>query len=176
MDQCYLARQPGRYSRRGVQSDRLPNQIRTLRRHLMLRAEIARSIRAIDFKPIIATVWRDQPEVVQKRGAKRGFYISPRTAEASDGKTAENVGSKTMHTEKFGRTGLQKVHRGNAQRGIRNSNTGHRFQARQGHLSLPGLRSFIRRCPWRPAAGPPTARRGGGGRFGRHPRYRRETP
>ena len=32
MDQCYLARQPGRYSRRGVQSDRLPNQIRTLRR------------------------------------------------------------------------------------------------------------------------------------------------
>ena len=51
MDQCYLARQPGRYSRRGVQSDRLPNEIRTLRRHPMLRAEIARSIRAIDFKP-----------------------------------------------------------------------------------------------------------------------------
>src|SRR5712671_5828303 len=68
----------------------------------MLRAEIARSIRAIDFKPIIATVGRDQPEVVQKRGAERGFYISHRTAEASDGKTAENVGSKTMRAEKFG--------------------------------------------------------------------------
>src|SRR5258706_6850332 len=123
MDQCYLARQPGRYSRRGVQSDRLPNQIRTLRRPLMLRAEIARSIRAIDFKPIIATVGRDQPEVVQKRGAKRGFFISHGTAEASDGKTAENVGSKTMRAEKLGRTGFQKVHRGNAHRRIRNSNT-----------------------------------------------------
>jgi hypothetical protein len=78
----------------------------------MLRAEIARSIRTIDFKPIIATVGRDQPEVVQKRGAKRGFFISHRTAEASDGKTAENVGSKTMRAEKFGRTGFQKVHRG----------------------------------------------------------------
>src|SRR4249920_3835750 len=116
-----LSRPPaGSVSRRGVQSDRLPNQIRTLRRHLMLRAEIARSIRAIDFKPIIATVGRDQPEVVPKRGAERGFYISHRTAEASDGKTAENVGSKTMRAEKFGRTGFQKVHRGNAQRGIRN--------------------------------------------------------
>jgi hypothetical protein len=104
----------------------------------MLRAEIARSIRAIDFKPIIATVGRDQPEVVQKRGAKCSFFVSHRTAEASDGKTAENVGSKAMRAEKFGRTGFQKVHRGNAQSGIRNSNTGHGFQAHQGHLSLPG--------------------------------------
>jgi hypothetical protein len=139
MDQRYLARQPGRYSRRGVQGDRLPNQIRALRRDLMLRAEIARGIRAIYFKPIIATVGRDQPEVVQKRGAKRGFFISHRTAEASDGKTAENVGSKTMRAEKFGRTGFQKVHRGYAQCGIWNSNAGNRFQAGQGHLSLPGL-------------------------------------
>jgi hypothetical protein len=91
----------------------------------MLCAEIARSIRAIDFKPIVATVGRDQPEVVQKRGAKRGFLIGHRPAEASDGKTAENVGSKTMRAEKLGRAGFQQVHRSIAQRGIRNSNSGH---------------------------------------------------
>jgi hypothetical protein len=60
---------------------------------LVLCAEIARSIRTIDFKPIVATVGRDQPEVVQKRGAKRGFLIGHRPAQASRGKTAENVGS-----------------------------------------------------------------------------------
>src|SRR5277367_3662312 len=99
----------------------------------MLRAEIARSLHAIDFKPIIATVGRDQPEVVQKRG----LFIGHRPAEASDGKTAENVGSKTMRAEKLGRTGFQKVHRSIAQRGIRNSNSGHGFQTCQAHSRNP---------------------------------------
>jgi hypothetical protein len=68
----------------------------------MLLAEIARSVRAIDFKPIVATVGRDQPEIVQKRGAKRGLLIGHGVADAFDGETAENVRSETMSAEKLG--------------------------------------------------------------------------
>ncbi|MGY4432736.1 hypothetical protein ACVWWO_005213 [Bradyrhizobium sp. F1.13.1] len=48
----------------------------------MLRAEIARSICAIDFKPIVATVGRDEPDIVQKRGAKCRLLICHRVADA----------------------------------------------------------------------------------------------
>src|SRR6266403_2440803 len=120
--------------------------------------------------PLAALQWPHRTTVVEGE-----FAGSDTLIEASDGKTAENVGSKTMRAEKFGRTGFQKVHRGNAQRGIRNSNTGHRFQARQGHLSLLGLsHSSVDAHGGLPRGLRP--RRGGGGRFGRHPRYRRETP
>src|ERR1700722_19863776 len=108
MDQCHLACQPGRDPWGGMQSDRPPAQSGTFRRYLMFRAEIARSIRTVDFKPIVATVGRDQPEIVQKRGAKRRFLIGYRPAEAFDGKTAENVSSKTMGAKKLGRAGFQK--------------------------------------------------------------------
>ncbi|MGB7179180.1 MAG: hypothetical protein WBD33_20255, partial [Xanthobacteraceae bacterium] len=99
----------------------------------MLCAEIARSIRAIYLKPIVAPVRGNQSEVVQNRGAKRGFLIGHRPAEASRGKTAKNVGSKTMRAEKLGRAGFQKVHRSIAERGIRNPNSGHGFQTCQAH-------------------------------------------
>jgi hypothetical protein len=68
----------------------------------MLRAELARSIRAIDLKSIVTAVSRNQSEVVQDRAAKGGFLIGHRTAEAPDGKAAENICSKTMRAEKLG--------------------------------------------------------------------------
>jgi hypothetical protein len=68
----------------------------------MLRAELARSIRAIDLKPIVTAVSRNQSEVVQNRAAKSGFLIDHRTAEAPDSKATKNVCSKTMSAEKLG--------------------------------------------------------------------------
>jgi hypothetical protein len=51
----------------------------------MLRAELTSSIRAIHFKSIVTTVRRNQSEVVQGRGAKRGFLVGHRTADAPNG-------------------------------------------------------------------------------------------
>jgi hypothetical protein len=68
----------------------------------MLRAELPSGICAIHLKPIIATVSRNKSEVVQNCGAKSGFLIAYRTAEAPDSKATENVCSKTMSAEKFG--------------------------------------------------------------------------
>src|SRR5712671_4171995 len=102
MNQCYLVCQPSCDSWRGVQRDRLPNEIGALGRDLMFRAELAGSIRAIHLKPIVAAVRRNQPEVVQNRAAKSGFLVDYRTAEAPDSKATENVCSKTMSAEKPG--------------------------------------------------------------------------
>jgi hypothetical protein len=102
VNQCYLVCQPSCDSWRGVQRDRLPNEIGALGRDLMFRAELAGSIRAIHLKPIVAAVRRNQPEVVQNRAAKSGFLVDYRTAEAPDSKATENVCSKTMSAEKPG--------------------------------------------------------------------------
>jgi len=67
----------------------------------VLRAELPRSICAIHLKPIVATIGRNQPEVVQHGAAKRGFFVNHDAAEASDSETAEYVGSKTMSAEKL---------------------------------------------------------------------------
>jgi hypothetical protein len=102
MDQCDLVCESGRDSRRGVQRDRLPNQVGALWRHLMLRAELPSSIRPIYLKPIAATVSGNQSEVVQSRRAKSGFLIDHRMAQVPDSKATENVCSKTMSAEKLG--------------------------------------------------------------------------
>ncbi|HEX3342379.1 MAG TPA: hypothetical protein VHT68_24765 [Pseudolabrys sp.] len=102
VDQCYLVCQPSCDSRRGMQCDRFPNQIGALWRHLMLRAELASSLCPIHLKPIVAAVSGNQSEVVQGRGAKSGFLIGYRAAEAPDSKATENVCSKTMSAEKLG--------------------------------------------------------------------------
>jgi hypothetical protein len=114
VDQRYLVRQPSWDFRRGVQRDRLPNQIGTLGRHTMLRAELASGIRAIHLKPIVSAARKNQAEVVQDGAAKRSFLIDHRTTEAPDSKAAEIVGSKTMSAEKLGRTGFQQVDGGGA--------------------------------------------------------------
>jgi hypothetical protein len=100
--QSYLVCQSSCDSRRGVQRDRLPNQVGALWRHLMLRAELPSSIRPIYLKPIVATVSGNQSEVVQSRGAKSGFLIGYRMAEVPDSKATENVCSQTMSAEKLG--------------------------------------------------------------------------
>ena len=59
VDQGDLACLPSGDPRGGVQRDRLPDQIGSFWRHLMLYAELASSLRAIHFKPIVAAVGRD---------------------------------------------------------------------------------------------------------------------
>jgi hypothetical protein len=102
VDQCDLVCQPSCDSWRGVERDRLPNQIGALWRHLVLRAEMPSSIRPIHLEPIVAAVSRNQSEVVQNRSAKSSFLVGHRAAEAPDDKAAENVCPKTMRAEKLG--------------------------------------------------------------------------
>jgi len=85
-----------------MQRNRLPDDIGALRRDPVRRAERASGIRAIDLKPVVATIRWDQPEVVKNRSAKRRFLIDGRTAEAPDGKVSEDIGSKTMRAQKRG--------------------------------------------------------------------------
>ena len=75
VDQRDLGCHPRCDARRGVQGDRLPDQIGALRRHLMLGAELASSIRAVHFEAILAKVSRNQSEIVQNSAAKRCFLV-----------------------------------------------------------------------------------------------------
>src|SRR5258708_36420124 len=111
-----------------MQRDRLPDDIGALRRDLVRRAERASSIRAIDLKPVVATIKRDQPEVVENRSAKRGFLIEDRASESPHRKAAENVGPQTMRAEPLRRTGLQEIDSGTTQGRIRNFDARQRFQ------------------------------------------------
>ncbi len=85
-----------------MQRDRLPNQIGALWRHPMPRAELARGIRAIHLKPVVAAVGGNQPQVMQNRCAKRSFLVDHRTTEAPDSKATEDIGPKAMSAEKLG--------------------------------------------------------------------------
>src|SRR5438132_7320080 len=107
MDQCDLGCHPRCDARRGVQGDRLPDQISAFRRHLMLGAKLASSIRAVYFEAILSKISRNQSEIVQSCPAKRRFFVNNRTTDAPHSKAAEDIRAKTMGAEKLRRTGLQ---------------------------------------------------------------------
>src|SRR5258708_38621530 len=93
-----------RYSRRGMQRDRLPNQIGALWRHPMPRAELARGIRAIHLKPVVAAVGGNQPQVMQNRCAKRSFLVAHRTTRAPPHKATQDIGPKAKRAAELGGT------------------------------------------------------------------------
>src|SRR5258705_8665394 len=103
MDQRYLACQPSRYSRRGMQRDRLPNQIGALWRHPMPRAELARGIRAIHLKPVVAAVGGNHPQVMQNPCAKPSFFLHHRKTQTPHSTATEDIGAKAMSAEKLRR-------------------------------------------------------------------------
>jgi hypothetical protein len=102
MNQSYFAGQPCGNPGRGMQRDRLPNDIGALWRHLMLYAEIASGLGAIHLKTVVAAIGRDQTKIVQDRPAKRGLLIHHRTSDTPDGQASENVRAQTMRAEKCG--------------------------------------------------------------------------
>ena len=102
VDQGYLIRKPTRDSRRGVERDRLPNQIGALRGHLMLRTEFAGGIGTIHLETVVAAVGRNEPEVMQDRTAKGGFLIDHGAPETLDREATEDVRPHTMTAEKLG--------------------------------------------------------------------------
>jgi hypothetical protein len=87
-----------------VKCYRLPDQIGAFWWHLMFRAELTGSIRAIHLKPIVAPVSREESQVVQRCTAKSGFLIDHLPAQTSHSETSENISPKTMRAEELGRT------------------------------------------------------------------------